>query len=167
MRDEKMRWVKLPYIDDKKVYAAVAFACSYVWDTGNFEEGTSYYAEKYDADVEEVRKYVRIALDSERRGKSRWFAVEYSVSSEYDAGHFVPEKARYIVKKGLSETSVKDALSKRDNYMNRNAMCHWFGRVSAFDTRQEAWQTAQKWAMEAGGAQKSCLVCGVDSVDDA
>lgn len=54
---------KLPYISDKALYAAVMGACSYARDTGHFNKATSYYAEKYDVDVEDVRKYVRFPLD--------------------------------------------------------------------------------------------------------
>ena len=62
---------KLPYIPDKKLYAAVMGACSYVRDTGYFNKATSYYANKYNVDVEEVRRYVRIAQGNGQKKRQR------------------------------------------------------------------------------------------------
>lgn len=70
---------KLPYIPDKKMYAAVMGACSYVRDTGYFNKATKYYADKYDVDVDEVRKYVRIAQGNGQKQapkrKYKWYVM--------------------------------------------------------------------------------------------
>lgn len=73
---------KLPYIPDKKMYAAVMGACSYVKETGYFNKATKYYADKYGVDVEQVRKYVRTAQGNgqklaakKRPRKYRWYAI--------------------------------------------------------------------------------------------
>ncbi len=69
---------KLPYIKDKPLYAAVMGACSYVRETGYFNKATSYYANKYNVDVEDVRKYVRIAQGNGQRGSTRkykWYVI--------------------------------------------------------------------------------------------
>lgn len=68
---------KLPYIADKKMYAAVMGACSYVRDTGYFNKATSYYADKYNVDVEEVRRYVRIAQGNGQKQAAKRKKREY------------------------------------------------------------------------------------------
>lgn len=72
---------KLPYISDKKLYAAVMGACSWIRETGYFNKATQYYADEYGVDVEEVRKYVRIAQGNGQKKapkrKYKWYVVLY------------------------------------------------------------------------------------------
>lgn len=58
---------KLPYIRNKRLYAAVMGACSYIRETGWFNKATQYYANKYGVGVDDVRKYVRIAQGNGQR----------------------------------------------------------------------------------------------------
>ena len=83
---------KLPYIPDKKMYAAVIGACSYIKATGYFNKATQYYADKYGVDVERVRKYVRTAQGNGQRQqnkrnprKYKWYAVAV-LRDFYEAG---------------------------------------------------------------------------------
>lgn len=88
---------KLPYIPDKKLYAAVMGACSYVKDTGCFNKSTKYYAEKYDVDVDKVRKYVRIAQGNGQKAANKnnprnykWYAV--ALLNDY---YFAGDEGKY------------------------------------------------------------------------
>ena len=144
---------KLPFIPDKKMYAAVMGACSYVRDTGYFNKATQYYADKYDVDVDEVRKYVRIAQGNGQKQAAKrkyyWFAVEFSMGNERNGCcYFEPIAAQYTVKKGLTPDSVQNSLSKDDDYFDEHSPCHWFGRIEQFETKQEAIDTIKKWRSE-------------------
>lgn len=141
---------KLPYIPDKRLYAAVMGACSYVRETGWFNKATQYYADKYDVNVDDVRKYVRIAQGNGQKTtakrKYKWFAVEYSMGNERNGcDYFEPLFAEYTVRKGASKESVMRTMSKNDDYMSEYAPCHWFGRIEEFESEKEAIETAQEW----------------------
>lgn len=150
---------KLPYIRDKKMYAAVMGACSYVRDTGYFNKATDYYADKYGVDVDEVRKYVRIAQGNGQKtansGESKkyfWFAVEYSIGGErHGADYFVKEWAQYQVVKGLSAKTVTSRISEPD-YSSRNfteyGRYYYFGRVKGFATKADAEAAVKRWKEE-------------------
>ena len=53
--------MSLPYIPDKKMYAAVMGACKYIRNTGFFNKAIAYYSEKYEVDEDKLIKYVRLA----------------------------------------------------------------------------------------------------------
>ena len=57
---------KLPYIKDKRLYAAVMTACSMVKESGWLNKACKYAADKYDVREADVRDYVLIAS---RRGR--------------------------------------------------------------------------------------------------
>lgn len=57
---------KLPYIKDKRLYAAVMTACSMVKTSGWFNKACKYAADKYEVRESDVRDYVLIAS---RRGR--------------------------------------------------------------------------------------------------
>ena len=57
---------KLPYIKDKRLYAAVMTACSMVKESGWLNKACKYAADKYDVRESDVRDYVLIAS---RRGR--------------------------------------------------------------------------------------------------
>ena len=144
---------KLPYIPDKRLYAAVMGACSYIRETGWFNKATSYYADKYGVNVEDVRKYVRIAQgNGQKQGEKRkyhWFAVEYSMGNERNGScYFEPAFAQYTVKKGLSAESVQSSISKNDDFYSEYAAQHWFGRIKPFETQKEAKDAIILWSSE-------------------
>lgn len=148
---------KLPYIPDKRLYAAVMGACSYVRDTGWFNKAVSYYADKYNVAEDEVAKYVRIAQENGQKEKNsfsdkrkyKWFAVEYSIGNERNGGcYFDKCHAEYTVVKGLSADTVRKRLSAHDDYKSEYALCHWFGRIECFDTEAEAEDCVNRWKDE-------------------
>lgn len=145
---------KLPYIPDKKMYAAVMGACSYIRKTGWFNKATEYYADKYDVSLDEVQKYVRIAqsngqkkANSEKlKRKYSWFAVEYSLGNERNGGaYFEYIDAHYTVAKGLTKDTVMNRLSQYDDVFSEYAPLHWFGRVEGFPTKDEATRKMKEW----------------------
>lgn len=147
---------KLPYIPDKDTYRAVVGACSYIRETGWFNKATSYYAKKYNVDVDEVRKFVRIAQGNGQKEaaknspkKYKWYAVEYSMGGERNGGaYFESEYACYEVRKGLNEGSVMRTMCKNDEPWNEYAAVHWFGRIKEFSSKDEAEQCVEDWRKE-------------------
>ena len=122
---------KLPYIADKKMYAAVMGACSYVRDTGYFNKATSYYADKYNVDVEEVRRYVRIAQGNgqkqaakRKKREYKWYVVIilrdwYCAGDcgEYESWHWNEQTKRehttWAIKRATSAENAKNNVSRR------------------------------------------------------
>ena len=119
---------KLPYIADKKMYAAVMGACSYVRDTGYFNKATSYYADKYNVDVEEVRRYVRIAQGNgqkqaakRKKREYKWYVVIilrdwYCAGDcgEYESWHWDEQTKRehttWAIKRATSAENAKKTM---------------------------------------------------------
>lgn len=62
---------RYPYISDKKMYAAVMGACSYIRDKGYFNKAVSYYADKYGVDPDELAKEIRKRQGAGQKGKTR------------------------------------------------------------------------------------------------
>ena len=138
---------KLPFIPDKKLYAAVMGACAYVRDTGYFNKATEYYADKYGVEVEDVRKYVRMAQGAGQRAANKdkpkrkyyYFAIEYSLGNERNgADYFEILEAQYAIRRGISCETVTQRMSAHDDLASEYAPCHWFGRIAGFDTEDEA-----------------------------
>lgn len=150
-----MKQYKYPYIKGgKAMVAAVLGACSYIRDTGYFNKAISYYADKFNVDADELARNVRARQGAGQRASGekrvyKWFAVEYSMGNERNgAAYFDPFDAQYCVAKGVSEKSVKARLSKHDDYISEYAPCHWFGRVTACDSENEAEQMIKAWEHE-------------------
>lgn len=149
---------KLPYIPNKNLYLAVVGSCSYIRETGWFNKATSYYAKKYGVNVDEVRKLVRTAQGNGQKEAARkeprkykWFAVEYSMGGEYNGVPcFDQEHACYAVRRGLCEDSVKETMSKNDEWWHEHAAVHWFGRVKEFESKDEAERCVRDWEGEDG-----------------
>lgn len=150
---------KLPYIPDKRLYAAVMGACSWIRESGYFNKATEYYAEKYDVPLDDVQRYVRMAQANGQRKAAKnnkprkylWFAVEYSMGNERNGCcYFEPLEAQYCIKKGLSARTVQNSLSAHDDLASEYAPLHWFGRTEGFETKLEAVETVEKWRNERG-----------------
>lgn len=150
---------KLPYIPDKKMYAAVMGACSYIRETGWFNKATEYYADKYDVDVDELRKYIRIAQGrgqkqknaSKPKRKFYYYAIEFSVGGErngYD--YFVEEYAQFEVIKAVNEGNAWQRVFDEhsiDPCSEYGAIPH-SGRTEVFESKQDAIKTVRKWKAE-------------------
>lgn len=147
---------KLPYIPNKKMYAAVMGACSYVRATGYFNKATQYYADKYGVSVDEVRRYVRMAASEGQKEKAEksprkylYFAIEFSIGSERGGfDYFEKEYAQYTIRKATSPENAKYQLYKNDKDWSEYAPQHYFGRVAAFRTKEEAERTIEEWKKE-------------------
>ena len=141
---------KMPYIPNKKMYAAVMGACSYIRATGYFNKATQFYADKYGVDVDEVRKYVRarqsVGQKGTKRGEYKFFAIEYSMGNERNGcDFFEKEFARYTIKKGLSKHSVIRSICKDEDNASEYEAIHQFGRFEEFNTLQEARKRVREW----------------------
>lgn len=156
---------KLPFIPDKRLYAAVMGACSYVRSTGFFNKATEYYANKYDVDVDEVRQYVRLAQSNGQKAKTKsapkkkyyWFAVEFSMGNERNGcDYFEESQADYDVRKGLTADSVRRTMTKYDDYISEYEPCHWFGRVEKCETREEAEALVKTWKQARDKEKQEC-----------
>lgn len=110
---------KYPYINSKKMYAAVMGACSYIRAKGYFNKAVNYYAEKYDVDEEELAQHIRERQAAGQRGrkpestgrKFKWFVVAEGVYTDAN-----PEMHynRCEVVKGISSETVKRRFEKHD-----------------------------------------------------
>lgn len=144
---------KYPFIADKKMYAAVMGACQMICDTGWFNKATGYYADKYGVDEEELKKHIRARQVAGKKISAKrkyyYFAVEYSMGCERSGtDYFVPECARYTVKRGTSADNVRLSLCARDKDYNEYADVHWFGRVVPCETLAEATKKVEEWRNE-------------------
>ena len=148
---------KLPYIQDRQLYAAVMGACRYVRETGYFNRAVNYYADKYGVSANDVAKYVRIAqgagqkqMNTQRPARHYlWFAVEYYDKCYYNPDLFVEPndslpQYRYAVKKGISEETVK----RRMDLDYRSDMFRTFERVKACDNEAQAIILIDTWRNE-------------------
>lgn len=125
---------KLPYISDKKLYAAVMGACSWIRETGYFNKATQYYADEYSVDVEEVRKYVRIAQGNGQKKapkrKYKWYVVLYLTDwhssfpdgCEFESWHWNEEQFRthsaIVTFKATSQKNAEMSLTKNNDLVN-------------------------------------------------
>lgn len=145
---------KLPYISDKRLYAAVMGACSYIRETGYFNKAISYYAKKYDVSKDDIAKYVRIAQGNGQKAKNKvspkrkykWFAVEYSWGCD-NIPYFTPETAQYKVAKGTTVENVIDRIDKgvSGKYTFSTLPILYIGRTGEFETEEEAKQCCNEW----------------------
>ena len=78
-----------PYIADKKMYAAVMGACSYIREKGWFNKAVSYYSKKYGVDSDELAQHIRARQSVGQRNKHtspkerRYFCCVHTVESGY------------------------------------------------------------------------------------
>lgn len=145
---------KLPYIADKKLYAAVMGACSYIKETGWFNKAVNYYAKKYDVSADEIAKYVRIAQGNGQKAKNKvspkrkykWFAVEYSWGCD-NIPYFTLETAEYKVMKGTKLENVIDRIDRErtGKYTFSTFPILYIGRTQEFETEDEAKQRCNEW----------------------
>ena len=120
---------KLPYIPDKKMYAAVMGACSWIRQSGYFNKATQYYADKYGVDVDELRKYVRTAQGNGQKQAAKrekrvyhWYVIvalrDYYLAD--DCGTYLSwgysdedfrNNTRIFVRRATSAKNARDAVS--------------------------------------------------------
>lgn len=149
---------KLPYIPNKKLYAAVMGACSWIRESGYFNKATRYYADKYGVDVDDVRKYVRIAqgngqkqANKYKKRKYKYWAIEYSIGGERfnNIEYFEKDHAQYSIEKATSKDNAMSHIDGNDRYWDEWAPQHFFGRCEPFDTKEQAKEQCEAWKKEA------------------
>jgi len=134
---------KYPYIADKKMYAAVMGACRWIREDGYFNKATQYYADKYDLDVEEVRKEVRkrqaAGKKGKKTGKMKWFCVVKMTTSEAVGGWTMYEHPR-VVKAKSRDSAGRDYSREnmRNDYGGVYAPYHSDFVLFEGDTKKEA-----------------------------
>lgn len=110
---------KYPYIPDKRMYAAVMGACSWIRDSGCFNKAVRYYADKYNVDEEELAMHIRARQAAGQKGKTaaskgrkyKYFLVCETVWCEAngETQYYNP-----AVVKGLTAKSVVKRYSEHD-----------------------------------------------------
>jgi hypothetical protein len=61
---------KMPYIADKKLYAAVMFACKMIREEGYFNKAVKIAARYYDVDADDVANEIRKRQSVGQMGKN-------------------------------------------------------------------------------------------------
>lgn len=140
---------KYPFIADKKMYAAVMFACKYIRETGCFNKAVTYAANKYSVDEDEIAEHIRARQAAGQKAKSksrkyRWFVVAEKCNCEANAEPSVS----LAVFKGLTAETVNRRFVDSDfNYNMRNdyggcyAPNRWHevvGNTNGYATESEA-----------------------------
>ena len=62
---------KYPYIQNKKMYAAVMGACKWIRQDGYFNKAVKYYADKFNVDEKELENHIRARQSAGQKGKKR------------------------------------------------------------------------------------------------
>ena len=147
---------KYPFIPDKRMYAAVMGACSYIRSTGYFNKAVAYYADKFGVSEEELAKHIRARQSAGQTGrktgtgkKYKWFIVCETVWCEANGEK---DYDRPEVLKGLSERTVVRRYSEFD--WNRTVRADYGGSyapvydhevIAQFDTEREAMEALPRW----------------------
>ena len=148
---------KYPYIPDKRMYAAVMGACSYIRETGWFNRAVRYYADQYDVDEEELARHIRARQAAGRKGKPsankgrkfKWFIVVSTCFTEAHGENFASNPQ---ILKGLTSDSVERRFLESDE---KETIQNDYGgsfspRIShmtlgEFDTKEDAENSLKKW----------------------
>lgn len=151
---------KLPYIPDKDLYAAVMFACKMVRENGYFNKDCGIAADYYDVDVDEVKRYVRIAQGRGQKQankrkpkvKYKWYAVYYVIDflADNDFGNYqaddctieeLVEKAKVEIKRATNMDNVEKAILHSQNYERGwGTYLQDAFKILEFDTKKQAEQ---------------------------
>lgn len=154
-----MIYEKYPYIPNKKLFAAVMGACSYIRDTGYFNKACEYYADKYGLKVEDVEREVRKRQSVGRKNKYKkvtyqYYAIEYSIGYGEEECFF--QKYSNYVAEVKRATCKENAMHQVSNVEDRQIYAYhdwkdviaYFGRVEEFKTKKEAQECVDKWLEE-------------------
>lgn len=142
---------KYPYIADKRMYAAVMGACSYIRETGYFNKAVRYYADKYNVDEDEVAQEIRKRQSAGQKGKKpasksrkyKYFIVVKSVGG-WGEEYRVSEPQ---ILKGLNKSTVLRRFNYEDSQLQGDdydiIYSHW--AIAEFDTKTEAEKAFPDW----------------------
>lgn len=115
---------KYPYISDKKMYAAVMGACSYIRDKGYFNKAVSYYANKYGVDPDELAEEIRKRQGAGQKGKTRkykYYLVEGWTDEWYNMYDYDVLFSQYEPQKWENERKRMARIIKATNRQNAEA----------------------------------------------
>lgn len=130
---------KYPFIADKKLYAAVMFACKMIREEGFFYKAVERAADYYNVDEEDVAKEVRKRQSAGQKGKPlgkmKWFIV-CSNTGDVIASTF----SRFRIKRGKSAETVSNRdMSYREFVdMMENDTHRLIEIVGEYDSKKEA-----------------------------
>lgn len=154
-----MTYIKYPYIPNKKLYAAVMCACSYIRETGYFNKACEYAADKYGVDAEDVASEVRKRQSVGRKNKYKkitykYYAVEYSIGYG-ERNNYFQNCSNYVatVKRASSAENAMKQITKEED-KDIYAPNEWkervayFGRIEEFKTQKEAQECVNRWLKE-------------------
>ena len=148
---------KYPYIPDKRMFAAVMGACSYIRETGYFNKAVSYYADKYSVDEKELAAHIRARQAAGQKGRTsaskgrkyKWFIVCEAVSSE---AYPEPTYNSPKIVRGLTPENVERRYTDHDFYRTMKAdyggvYAEQYDHVviASFDTKEEAEKYLPHW----------------------
>ena len=133
---------KYPYIANKRMYAAVMGACSWIRESGYFNKAVSYYAEQYGVDADELAGHIRARQSAGQKGKKRgtykYFVVLTWESCDADGeAHLVDIQ----VKKALNKSNAKQSwldFQRRNDYGGSYALYRFDEVLNEFATKKEA-----------------------------
>lgn len=150
---------RYPYISDKKMYAAVMGACSYIRETGWFNKAVSYYANKFGVDSVELANHIRERQSAGQKAKNkdkpkrkyRYFLFAIILETCEGSQRTVKSIKAY---RGLSKETVFKRLSdecarfsmKNDtgSYWSLAKFCYIVGDENGYTTKEEAEKDAEK-----------------------
>lgn len=145
---------KYPYIPDKKLYAAVMFACKMIRENEFFNRDCSVAANYYGVSEDDVRKEVRrrqaAGQTGIKRKKYKYYVVEFSVGGanpDYEIAWFDEVSAQYTVCKATSKENAMSQVSRKYDRdpLGEYGPIAYFRRVEEFKTKEQAKKIAYQW----------------------
>ena len=148
---------KYPYIPDKRMFAAVMGACSYIRETGYFNKAVSFYAEKYHVDEKELADHIRARQAAGQKGRAsaskgrkfKWFFVCETIATDADP---VPTYNSPQIVRGLTPQTVEHRYTENDFYRTMKAdyggnYAEQYSHVviASFDSKKEAEKYLPSW----------------------
>ena len=147
---------KYPFIPDKRMYAAVMGACSYIRETGYFNKAVSYYADKYNVDEDDLAKHIRARQSAGQRGRTssakgkkyKWFIVS---DVYYCDAYGEEEPTNHRIERGISKDSILNRhfesdlrFSRANDYGGSYAPSRTTLCSAGYSTEQEALDALEK-----------------------
>ena len=109
-----------PYISDKRMYAAVMGACSWIRKDGYFNKAVKYYSEKYNVDPKELEKNIRARQSEGQKGKRRGSYKWFVVGAKTIVDGIPSESYELSIVKGISNESVEKRFDEIDMKRTRS-----------------------------------------------
>ena len=158
--------MKYPYIEDKRMYAAVMGACSWIRESGKFNRAVRYFAKKYGVDEEELAAQIRARQGAGQKGKTsvtkgkryRYFLVSRTVWTEANGEKYFN---RPEVLRGLTAETVLRRFAEADE--KETARLDYGGAYAPeidhvvcgeYETRAEAEEALSVWDGRTDGSLK-------------